>query len=131
MTILKTSRKISRSPSDKVLRRSVNLTELQVREEIATIISVYPDYESVQFFNLPTLQQQLVDYVLCRIPNQMVELEGDRQLTKVFQCSAERALRIENLVFQGIQNILENNDALILRWQNCQNAKSFGLAFAT
>ncbi|MCU0547012.1 MAG: hypothetical protein MUE44_33430 [Oscillatoriaceae cyanobacterium Prado104] len=89
----------------------VNLTLAVVTEEIENILETYPQYPYQQAFSPSGLRQDLIAYVLSRIPNTYTAIESSESVPnkKVqVRCSSEQLLHIENLIHTGIRDVLHS-----------------------
>ena len=90
----------------------VNLTLPIVKEEIECLLETYPAPSYWQTFENPDLCQELIAYVLSRVPNfyTVVETEEQAQLKPTrLSHSLEQRMKIETLIHQGVQQILQTN----------------------
>ena len=87
----------------------INLTLPVVIEEIENILDTYPEHPYRIAFAPSGLRQDLVAYVLSRIPNIYTALEETHSPSNneelIRYCSA-RLLQIEHLIHLGIRDIL-------------------------
>jgi hypothetical protein len=86
----------------------VNLTLAVVSEEVDLILETYPRFPYQKIFSDYNLRQELMAYVLSRIPNHhiaMEETQAQAKLSMPMLYSAEQQLKIETLIHQGIQKI--------------------------
>lgn len=83
----------------------VNLTLLKVIKEIKNILDICPTLAHQELASDPNLQQQLVAYVLSRVPNRHVAIE-EEYLSLISPqsicCSTLEQLELENLVHEGV-----------------------------
>jgi hypothetical protein len=89
----------------------VNLTLAVVTEEIENILDTYPKHPYQQAFAPSGLRQDLIAYVLSRIPNTYTAIESSESVPnkKVqVRCSSEQLLHIENLIHTGIRDVLHS-----------------------
>ncbi|MGL5065082.1 MAG: hypothetical protein ACRC62_34365 [Microcoleus sp.] len=87
----------------------VNLTLAVVTEEVENILETYPKHPYQQAFAPSGLRQDLIAYVLSRIPNTYTAIESadsDPHKTVQVRCSSEQLLHIENLIHTGIRDVL-------------------------
>lgn len=90
----------------------INLTLPVVIEETEDILDSYPYHPYQQAFSIPDMRKKLVSYVLCRVPGvYAVVEEADRASIdpKSLCNSLEQRIRIENLIRQGIEQIVQEN----------------------
>jgi hypothetical protein len=85
-------------------------------EQIETVLRSYAYHPYQQAFAIPDWRQQLSAYVLSRIPNTYKVIEQTEFLVapKSVHCCLERRLQIEALLYQGMQQLLQENS----RWGN-------------
>ncbi|XZN97542.1 MAG: hypothetical protein ACM65K_04360 [Microcoleus sp.] len=89
----------------------VNLTLAVVTEEVENILDSYPRYPYQEAFAPSGLRQDLIAYVLSRIPNTYTALSPlDAMSNKTVQvrCSSEQLINIENLIHTGISDVLHS-----------------------
>lgn len=89
-----------------------NLTLAVVSDEIElieTVLETYPNHPYQQAFAAPDWREQLIDYVLSRIPTSYKVSEGTELDPKSVHCCLERRLQIEALLYQGIWQLLQQN----------------------
>ena len=87
----------------------VNLTLAVVTEEVENILESYPMYPYQEAFSSSGLRQDLIAYVLSRIPNTYSAIASSDSLsnnTIQVRCSSEQLLHIENLIHTGISDVL-------------------------
>lgn len=95
-----------------MLRTVVNLTQQQLIGEIESALDTYPYHPYQQAFAIPDLRQELVSYVLNRIPcDYGITNEHKVPLLnyKFHRGCLEEQLQIQSLIQQGIYSILEEN----------------------
>ncbi|NES98833.1 MAG: late competence development ComFB family protein [Desertifilum sp. SIO1I2] len=90
-------------------KKLLNLTLPIVLEEIENVLAAYPKYPYQQAFSVSELRQDLVAYVLSRVPNKYAAVEETEPF--VYQMgssvySSKQMLDIENCIHIGIQDIL-------------------------
>lgn len=93
----------------------VNLTLAVVTEEVENILDSYPRYPYQEAFSPSGLRQDLIAYVLSRIPNTYTAIAPSDALlnnTVQIRCSSEQLLHIENLIHTGISDVLHNYDKI-------------------
>jgi hypothetical protein len=89
----------------------VNLTIYKVNQELETILENYPEHPYQEAFANPDIRQNLIAYILNRIPNHYITVEPEEKqqvLTNSdYLChSLEYSLHIEDIIHQGIEKIL-------------------------
>lgn len=87
----------------------VNVTLSAVTEEVEFILESYPKYPYQQAFSPSGLRQDLIAYVLSRVPNTYTAIEASASVsnqTVQVRCSSEQLLQIENLIHAGIRDVL-------------------------
>lgn len=89
-----------------MMKTVVNLTEQLIVSEIEAVLDSYPHHPYQQAFAIPDLRQELVTYVLNRLPSGGMYAVKEREWSSHQPCTARR-LEIEKLLHQGIQEILE------------------------
>jgi hypothetical protein len=89
----------------------VNLTLLKVIKEIQNILDICPTQAHQKLASNPNLQQQLIAYVLSRVPNRHVAIE-EEYLSLISPhsicCSTLEQLEIENLVNEGVYYLMQS-----------------------
>ncbi|MDQ2096964.1 MAG: hypothetical protein QQW96_04880 [Tychonema bourrellyi B0820] len=93
----------------------VNLTLAVVTEEVENILDAYPRYPYQEAFSPSGLRQDLIAYVLSRIPNTYAAIAPSDPLSNnsvQIRCSSEQLLHIENLIHTGISDVLHNYDKI-------------------
>ncbi len=90
----------------------VNITLSAVTEEIEIILESYPKYPYQEAFSPSGLRQDLIAYVLSRVPNRYMAIDSESVSGKTveFRCSSEQLLEIEDLIHTGIRDVLHNDD---------------------
>lgn len=86
-----------------------NLTLPIVSEEIENILLNYPEYPYQQAFSPTGLRQDLVAYVLSRIPNKFIVLEETESFANLqisLTYTSKQRLDIEHYIHLGISDIL-------------------------
>ena len=92
-----------------------------VTEEVEIILESYPKYPYQEAFSPSGLRQDLIAYVLSRVPNKYTAIDSDEYVsnqTVQFRCSSEQLLEIEDLIHTGIRDVLysyENIDYHLLQ----------------
>jgi hypothetical protein len=82
-----------------------------VTEEIEIILESYPKHPYQQAFSPSGLRQDLIAYVLSRVPNTYTAIEASESVSKQavqVRCSSEQLLNIENLIHTGIRDVLHS-----------------------
>jgi hypothetical protein len=96
----------------------INLTQHSILQEIERVLENYPDHPCQQAFAHPGLRQELLIWVLNRIPNVFTLLEESEDAvvhpTYARYCS-DRQSCTEFVIHQGIQEILIQNQSMIER----------------
>lgn len=89
----------------------VNLTLLKVIKEIKNVLDICPTQAHQELASDPNLQQQLIAYVLSRVPNRHVAIE-EEYLSLISPhsicCSTLEQLEIENLVNEGVYYLVQS-----------------------
>jgi len=96
----------------------VNLTLAVVTEEVENILDSYPRYPYQEAFSPSGLRQDLIAYVLSRIPNTytaMAPFDSLPNKNVQVSCSSEQLLHIENLIHTGIRDVLHSYDKIDYR----------------
>lgn len=86
-----------------------NITLVVVNDEIENILSRYPTYPYQQAFSADNLHQDLLAYVLNRVPNKYAVIEQKQPLTKqtlLPPYSTKEILNIEHHIHLGINDLL-------------------------
>ena len=89
----------------------VNITLIVVTEEVEIILESYPKYPCQQAFLPSGLRQDLIAYVLSRIPNRYSAIDYGESLSNQIvpvRCSSEQLLHIENLIHTGIRELFDS-----------------------
>ncbi|MFN6514574.1 MAG: hypothetical protein RMY29_008740 [Nostoc sp. CreGUA01] len=100
------------------MKTVVNLTQQSVIGEIESVLDTYPYHPYQQAFAIPDLRQELIAFVLNRIPSfYSVISEGHIPLAETEQESLlnyqlprkrlEQQLHLQNLIHQGICSIVQ------------------------
>lgn len=90
-------------------KQLLNLTLAVVIEEMEHILETYPKYPYQQAFSASELRQDLIAYVLNRVPNQYAVVEENQfssSPTLLPRHSSERLLNIEHWIHLGIRDVL-------------------------
>jgi hypothetical protein len=88
----------------------VNLTLLKVNEELQNIFEFDLDPITQKIFADNYLRQKLIAYVLQRLPNRYLTIETEKLglgVSRFTVFSTQEKLKIEELIYQGISNILD------------------------
>ena len=94
-----------------MLKTLVNLTLAVVTEEVENILDSYPRYPYQEAFSPSGLRQDLIAYVLSRIPNTyraIATSDSMSHTTVQVRCSSEQLIHIENLIHTGISDVLHS-----------------------
>jgi hypothetical protein len=86
----------------------VNLTLLKVKEELDLILENYPNQIYQKTLTDHDMRQQLIVYVLNRLPNRhlAIDIENISLIrSKLVNVSTQESLKIENLIHQGIYQL--------------------------
>ncbi|MCC3529517.1 MAG: hypothetical protein JGK21_15225 [Microcoleus sp. PH2017_22_RUC_O_B] len=89
----------------------VNITLGVVTEEVEIILGSYPKYPYQEAFSYSGLRQDLIAYVLSRVPNKYTAIDSGESVsnqTMQVRCSSEQLLQIENLIHTGICDLLHS-----------------------
>ncbi|MEG3844688.1 hypothetical protein [Microcoleus sp. herbarium14] len=96
----------------------VNITLAVVTEEVEIILESYPKHPYQQAFS-PSgfLRQDLIGYVLSRVPNRYTAIDSESVPNQrvQFRCSSEQLLHIENLIHTGIRDVLHSYEKIDYR----------------
>ncbi|AFY32890.1 hypothetical protein [Calothrix sp. PCC 7507] len=101
------------------MKTVIKLTQQSVLGEIESVLDTYPYRPYQQAFAIPDLRQELITFVLSRIPclyNTMTEeqiplLEMDKECLldyKLPRSPLEQQLHVQNLIHQGIYAIFQD-----------------------
>lgn len=93
----------------------VNITLAVVTEEVEIILESYPKYPYQEAFSPSGLRQDLIAYVLSRVPNRYTALDSGEYVpgqAVQFRCSSEQLLEIEDLIHTGIRDVLHSHDVI-------------------
>lgn len=87
----------------------VNLTLQAVVTEIETVLDSYPYQPYQQAFAIPDLRQELIAYVLSRIPCTFSAIEEKAMShgSRFHHHCLEQQLHLESLIHQGICSLLQ------------------------
>ncbi|WP_265275324.1 hypothetical protein [Nostoc sp. KVJ3] len=100
------------------MKQVVNLTQKSVVEEIESVLDAYPYHPYQKAFAIPDLRQELIAFVLTRIPSfysaisdghiSLEDVEqGSLAYYKLPRKSLEQQLHLQNLIHQGICLIVQ------------------------
>lgn len=96
----------------------VNITLGVVTEEVEIILGSYPQHPYQQAFSHSGLRQDLIAYVLSRVPNKYIAIDSGESVsnhTIQVRCSSEQLLQIENLIHTGICDLLHSSQKVDYR----------------
>ncbi|MDZ8133763.1 MAG: hypothetical protein RM049_00360 [Nostoc sp. DedQUE04] len=99
------------------MKTVVNLTQQSIVGEIESILNTYPSHPYQQAFAIPDLRQELINFVLNRIPS-FYSIVSDEQISgeaeqgslayyKLPRKPLEQQLHLQNLIHQGICLIVQ------------------------
>lgn len=91
----------------------VNLTLLKVNEELQNILEFDLDAITQKIFADNYLRQQLIAYVLQRLPNRYLTIAPEKLALGIAHFavfSTQERLKIENLIYQGIFQLLDSQE---------------------
>ncbi|MEB3179084.1 MAG: hypothetical protein VKL59_08670 [Nostocaceae cyanobacterium] len=92
------------------MKTVVNITQQSVIGEIESILDTYPYHPYQQAFAIPDLRQELIAYVLSRIPCLYSAVEREKVCTfnyKIPSGSIEQKVHLEHLIHQGIYSLIQ------------------------
>ncbi len=101
------------------MKTVVNLTHQSVLGEIENVLDTYPHHPYQQAFAIPDLRQELVTFVLNRIPYfhsaasseqiSLQNLEKEEYLInyRVPRSALEQQIHLQNLIHQGIYTLFQ------------------------
>lgn len=94
----------------------MNLTQQAVIAEIEDVLDTYPYHPYQQAFAIPEIRQDLIAYVLNRVPcvYSVVTNEQKQAVNYQLPCSQQK-LHLEGLVHQGIYSILQEKSDWVNR----------------
>ncbi|MBW4561245.1 MAG: hypothetical protein KME32_08805 [Mojavia pulchra JT2-VF2] len=101
------------------MKTVVKLTQQTVLGEIESVLDTYPYHPYQQAFAIPDLRQELIAFVLNRIPcldytmfaGQNLLFEADKECLlnyKLPRGPLEQQLHLQNLIHQGISSIFQD-----------------------
>jgi len=109
----------------KMQKNLVNITLAVVTEEVEIILESYPKYPYQEAFSPSGLRQDLIAYVLSRVPNKYTAIDSDEYVsnqTVQFRCSSEQLLEIEDLIHTGIRDVLHSYEKIDYRlWEQVKS----------
>jgi hypothetical protein len=108
----------------KMQKTLVNITLAVVTEEVEIILESYPKYPYQEAFSPSGLRQDLIAYVLSRVPNKYTASDSDSVSgqTVQFRCSSEQLLEIEDLIHTGIRDVLHSQEKIDYRlWEQLKS----------
>jgi hypothetical protein len=97
----------------KMQKNLVNITLALVTEEVEIILESYPKHPYQQTFSHSGWRQDLIAYVLSRVPNKYTAIDSSDYVSnqKVqVRCSSEQLLQIEKLIHTGIRDLLDSHE---------------------
>ncbi|MGH1395218.1 MAG: hypothetical protein ACRAVC_14500 [Trichormus sp.] len=106
------------------MKTVVNLTQESVLGEIENVLDTYSYHPYQQAFAIPDLREELIAFVLNRIPRfynclseeQLVTPSADQETPvtqKLPRSALEQQLHLQNLIHQGIYAIFQEKSACI------------------
>ncbi|EGJ34914.1 MULTISPECIES: hypothetical protein [Moorena] len=104
----------------------VHVTTPIVIQEIENVLATYPEFPYQDVFSQSKIRQDLIAYVLSRIPNHyeaLDKIEPSSKSQELRHLSSEHKLYLENLIHTGIYHILHL--MLNYSWDNCPMPKTF------
>lgn len=95
----------------------INLTQQAAIAEIENVIDTYPYHPYQQAFAIPEIRQDLIAYVLNRIPcvYSVVNNEQRTQQANYQLPSSQQKIHLEQLIHQGIFSILQEKSDWVSR----------------
>lgn len=95
----------------------MNLTQQAVVAEIENVLDTYPDHPYQQAFAIPEVRQDLIAYVLSRIPCVYSVVTSEQKIREVnYQLpSSQQKIHLEHLIHQGIFSILQEKSDWVSR----------------
>jgi hypothetical protein len=98
------------------MKTAVKLTQQSVIGEIESVLDTYPYQPYQQAFAIPDLRQELINYVLNRIPClfSAIAPEKDSLINyKLPRSPLEQQLHLQTLIHQGISSIFQEKSEWI------------------
>lgn len=98
------------------MKTIVNLTQQSVIAEVENILGTYPYYPYQKTFAIPDFRQELITYVLSRIPSLQREINVEKAWAadyKLPRTGLEQQLHLQNLIHQGIYSIMQEKSDVI------------------
>ena len=92
---------------------NVNVSLTLINEKIVEILDKNCNFFYQKFFSLPDLRQELIAYVLIRINILYISIDGEQELSTKYNFVSEiseNTLTIENIITQGIYDLLPQNN---------------------
>jgi hypothetical protein len=93
------------------MKTVINMTQQSVIGEIESVLDTYPYHPYQQAFAIPDLRQELIAFVLSRIPCFFSAVEREQVCTleyhRVPRGSVEQKVHLENLIHQGIYSLMQ------------------------
>ncbi|AOY78512.1 late competence development ComFB family protein [Moorena producens JHB] len=92
-----------------MVKTLVHVTTPIVIQEIENVLATYPEFPYQDVFSQSNIRQDLIAYVLNRIPNHyeaIDKIEPSSKSRALRQLSSEQKLYLENWIHTGIYNIL-------------------------
>jgi hypothetical protein len=88
-----------------------NVAQYPIFQEIERILESYPHHPYQQAFAHPDLQQQLVAWVLNRVPNVFIVTEGTEEASVhlTYAPHSNQQSCLEHVIREGIQEVLAQN----------------------
>ena len=98
-----------------------NFTQNSIVGEIEKVIDTYPYNPYQQAFAIPDIRQELIEYILNRIPSAdsylVTEMTKDdssgAQVCKIPRSPLQHQLHLQNLIHQGICAVMQRKAELI------------------
>ncbi|PPJ65090.1 hypothetical protein [Cuspidothrix issatschenkoi] len=120
----------------------VKLTEQSVIGEINNVLDTYPYQPYQQAFAIPDLRQELISFVIHRLPgfysdiSDYLIINNDDKINsfphKLPRHALEQQLHLQKLIHQGISSIIRDKSDVISNYlcatvePNCQTSHWFG-----
>jgi hypothetical protein len=98
------------------MKTVINLTKESVIADIESVLDTYSYYPYQKTFAIPELRQELITYVVSRIPcfyESTVKENACDWSDKLPRNPLEHKIHIENLIHQGIQSIIKEKSEWI------------------